>query len=54
MKSKKITTAADRLQEAKEILLEAGVAPNGRFIREIDDLYTSLDLFARLVGRPAA
>lgn len=48
-KSKKILSAADRLLEAKQLLLEAGVAPNGRFVRELDELHKNLDLFARLI-----
>lgn len=54
MKSQKIMSAAERLLEVKELLLEAGVAPNGRFVRELDELHKNLDLFARLLPRGVA
>ncbi len=54
MKSEKITSAADRLLEVKQLLLDAGIAPNGRFVRQIDELHLNLDLFARLIPKQAA
>lgn len=54
MKTKQIMTAAERLLEVRQLLVEAGVAPNGRFVREIDELHKNLDLFARLIPRNAA
>jgi hypothetical protein len=49
MKQDKIATAADRLLEVKRALIEAGIAPNGRFVRVVEDLHADLDLFARIV-----
>jgi len=54
MKSEKIIFAADRLLEVRQLLLDAGIAPNGRFVREIEELYSNLDLFARLIPPQAA
>jgi hypothetical protein len=54
MKPEKVIEAAERLNEVKQLLLEAGVAPNGRFVHQIDELHLSLDLFARLIPRQVA
>jgi hypothetical protein len=54
MNPKRITSAADRLLEVERALLEAGVAPNGRFVRAGQDLNDDLDLFARCVTTRAA
>lgn len=54
MKSEKIAAAAAQLLEARKLLLEAGVAPNGRFVREIEELHANLDLFARFIPPQAA
>jgi hypothetical protein len=53
MKQEKIVSAADRLLEVKRALIEAGVAPNGRFVRTVEDLHADLDLFARFVANEA-
>lgn len=54
MKAEKIAAAAAQLLEAKKLLLEGGVAPNGRFVREIEELQANLDLFARFIPPRAA
>jgi hypothetical protein len=53
MDSQKVIEAAERLNEVRQLLLEAGVAPNGRFVSQIEELSLSLDLFARLIPRVA-
>ena len=54
MKPEKIVMAAECIAEAKRLLLEAGVAPNGRFVREMEELHKNLDLFVRLLPRNVA
>ena len=50
----KIQSAHDQLHQAKQLLLEAGLPANSRFVREISELQLNLALFARLIGKPAA
>lgn len=54
MKQEKIVSAADHLLKVKCALIEAGVAPNGRFVRAVEDLHADLDLFARFVTAEGA